>query len=155
MESYTFNDILAITKLIPNINSEALTNDDLTYWHNQLNKKKRTLTEFINAFTPTNNYIDISTFFSINNPDMYINDTEYTINAIISSDDPLKLTDPSNSEYSLRYKNAILSNNNDLLQVVGKFEEDDNGYFINIIESTILMADWKNFDFDSSIQSST
>jgi hypothetical protein len=154
MESYTFDDILAIAKLIPTINREALTNDDLTYWHNQLNKKKRTLTEFINAFTPTN-YIDISTFLSVNNPDMYINDTEYTINAIISPDDPLNLTDPSNSEYSLRYKNIILSNNNDLLQVVGKFEEDDNGYFISIIESTILMADWKNFDFDSSIQSST
>ena len=76
MESYTFDDILAIAKLIPTINREALTNDDLTYWHNQLNKKKRTLTEFINAFTPTN-YIDISTFLSVNNPDMYINDTEY------------------------------------------------------------------------------
>ena len=50
MESYTFDDILAIAKLIPTINREALTNDDLTYWHNQLNKKKRTLTEFINAF---------------------------------------------------------------------------------------------------------
>ena len=155
MKSYTFDDILAIAKLIPTINRDALTNDDLTYWYNQLNTKNRTLTEFINAFTPTNNYIDISTFLSVNNPDMYINDTEYTINAIISSDDTLKLTDPSNSDYSLRYKNVILSNNNDLLQVVGKFEEDENGYFINIIESTILMADWRNFDFERGILTST
>ena len=31
MESYTFDDILAIAKLIPTINRKALNNDELTY----------------------------------------------------------------------------------------------------------------------------
>ena len=147
MSSYTHKDILAIAKLIPTIEKDSLTNDKLDYWYDKLNTKNKTLTEFINTFTPTINYINISTFLYDDNKDSYINGTEYTINATISPNDPLKLTDPSNSDYSLRYKNATISDSNDLIQVIGTFEEDENGYLINISELKILMTDWRNFDF--------
>jgi hypothetical protein len=147
MSSYSHRDILAITKLIPNINLDALTNDKLEYWYNQLNTQQKTITEFINTFTPYKNYIDISSFLTSDNKDDYVNETLYTINAIISDNDNLKLSDPSNNNYSLRYKNITLSDNNDLLQILGTIKKDNLGYYININEATTLMADWKNFDF--------
>ena len=82
MSSYSHKDILAITKLIPNINQDALTNDKLEYWYNQLNTQQKTITEFINTFTPYKNYIDISSFLTSDNKDDYVNETLYTINAI-------------------------------------------------------------------------
>lgn len=144
---FSTSDIKSIVRMISPLGEIQLSNEDFSFWYENLNNGEKTLVEFINRLK-SNNQITLKKF--LENPGNFDISQEYIINIIVSNTDEMLLFDPDDVNFSITYQpQSIALIKDSLTEVKGSFKLNNEGnYYLQITNFKLIMNGWGTFKWN-------
>ena len=144
---FSTTDLKSIIKMISPLGETQLSNEEFSYWYENLNNGEKTLVEFINRLKG-NNQITLKLF--LENSNNYDLSQEYTTNVIVSNTNDMLLYDSEDINFSISYQpQSIALVKDSLTEVKGTFVSNGNGgYYFQINNYRLVMNGWGSFKWN-------
>lgn len=144
---FSTTDLKSIIKMISPLGEIQLSNEEFSFWYENLNSEQKTLVEFINRLKG-NNQITLKLF--LENSNNYDLSQEYTTNVLVSNTNDMLLYDSEDINFSMSYQpQSIALIKDSLTEVKGTFVSNGNGgYYFQINNYRLVMNGWGSFKWN-------